>query len=133
MDTGPLVHRYLGHDREGRAVGRFLQEEERRRRFGRWYTTEPVVAAAHTLLAREEGPARAREFLHDLAAGGHPRVLAVPWREAAELLASVPAGTGAGFTFFDASVVVAARAVGTPHVLTVNGRDFRPFGLRPWP
>lgn len=134
LDTGALVTRFLPEDPAGEPLRAFLEEQRRHLTFGHLVTVDVAVGEGYTLLRREVGLARAREFLAFATAAEHPRVLHVDWHDVAGLLCSAPEGrVGKGFTFVDASLVVAAQALGARHILTVNPRDFRPFGLTPLP
>lgn len=132
VDAGAFIPHYAPLDRYREPLQDFVRQEERSPTFGHWYTVDGVVGEVYSLLRREVSLDRAREFLGHLSDTGFPTVLHVPWREVAALLKEEPAPRlGRGFTFVDASFVVAARQLGARHVLTVNPRDFRPFGLQP--
>jgi predicted nucleic acid-binding protein len=134
VDSGAFVARYADEDDFRPKLEAFLVAERRRRRFGHWYTTDAVVGESYTAIARGVGRARAQEFLHAMAQPDAPRVLHAPWAEVAGfLLAQDPKRLPKGLTWVDAGLHVAARKLGIRHVLTVNGKDFRPFGLEPLP
>jgi predicted nucleic acid-binding protein len=134
-DAGPFVARYTQNDRFLPRFEAFYARIQRTREFGLAYTVPGVVGEAYTLIRREAGLARAREFLADIGPEpGAPIVHPVGWHEVRELLARErPDRLGRSVSFVDASLVVAVRQLGIRHVVTVNHRDFRPFGLTPLP
>lgn len=134
-DAGPFVARYTENDRFLPRFEEFYERMDETEEFGLAYTVPGVVGEAYTLIRRESGLARAREFLADIGpAPGAPIVHEPGWAEVRRFLAAERADRlTKGVTFVDASLVVAARQLGIRHVLTVNHRDFRPFGLTPVP
>lgn len=127
--------RYTENDRFLPRFEAFYRRLEETEEFGLAYTVPGVIGEAYTLIRRESGLARAREFLEDIGPEpGAPIVHSVAWQDVRELLARErPDRLGKGVSFVQACLVVAARQLGIRHVLTVNHRDFRPFGLTPLP
>lgn len=130
VDTAAFVARYHPNDPTGEPVRAFLESQDQAPTYARWLTVVPVVAETYTLLRREAGLVTARQFLQDLARPTSPRVMSIPWDGVADFLqVQPPSRLGWGFSFADATLVVAAQALRRAHILTLNHRDFRPFGV----
>ena len=123
VDAAPLIALGDGADPDHEAVRELLHAET-----GELIVPAPVSAEVDYLLRRRGGPAAARAFLRDVAAGlFQVEGLTAEEHGVAASLDERYADLGLGLA--DASVVVLAHRFGTRRLLTFDERDFRT--LRP--